>query len=597
MKTQIDTNRGILLITVLIFLGFIVFFKALYYHSQDTDKNIPTLKTNHVTRALRGNILSADGYILATSHKLYKAMVRTKYIDKDKKDMFAKLYSIFSGTDLQKTEEILSRGKSITTLSYDIDEKTAKQLKRLGRELDRLKVFLPYKDPKTRKSYRSTIDIVEYEEKRIYPRGDILTPYIGYISKEYNKLENFHIIKGMKGVEGFYEDRLMAIQNAIIYGTKDIGKYVILNHDSNVKKRIDGLNVTLSVSLKLQKSLENILDKQKKLVGAKEIVAVIMKSDTGELLAIGSSNRYNPNNISQKDYKNLNPTALEYAYEPGSVMKPITLSLLLREDKVDPLEIVNTHNGKYKYGKFTILDDHPYKQLSAEDIIVHSSNIGILKLSQRLTPLEFHEGLKDFGFAQKNMIDLKSYEQEGNIPSIQSFETDMYKRTSSYGYGLQANFMQILKAYNVFNNGGNLISPYIGAYLTDGLNRKIPLSKSPETKILPSSVVNKMKQILIKTVQEGTGKGARIDGLEIGGKTGTAKISMNGGYKKIYNGSFFGFANDSKNRFTIGVLATQLKHKYYYGSQNSVPVFKEIVKLLVDEKYLAPKLDQNISKK
>ena len=98
-----------------------------------------------------------------------------------------------------------------------------------------------------------------------------------------------------------------------------------------------------------------------------------------------------------------------------------------------------------------------------------------------------------------------------------------------------------------------------------------------------------MKKILIKTVLKGTGKAAIYNGLEIGGKTGTARIAKGGGYSDSYNSSFFGFANDAKHRYTIGVLVRDPKKRYYYyASQTAVPVFKQIVETLVEEGYLNP---------
>ena len=97
-----------------------------------------------------------------------------------------------------------------------------------------------------------------------------------------------------------------------------------------------------------------------------------------------------------------------------------------------------------------------------------------------------------------------------------------------------------------------------------------------------------MKRILIKTVTDGTGIRAKTPGLEVGGKTGTAHIATTGGYSNLYNGSFFGFVNDSEgNSYTIGVLAREPKKPYlYFGAQSALPTFKAAIDLLVDEGYL-----------
>ncbi len=594
MEKKLNKKKAkVLFLFIIITFGFLIFAGTLLYWSK-IDRRLPALQTSEKNSALRGNILSADGYTIATSQKLYKVMVDTRNIDKSKQDIFIKLYSIYAEDNPKRIKKLINRYRGNIILSYSLDGKQAKRLKALSRKLFALKVFVPYEDKKTKTAFIRGMDIVESGEKRIYPNKDILSPFVGYVKKiEVNEITK---ISGVKGIERFYEDKLAPIQDALIIGPKDIGHNVILNRDSIAKKRLDGFNITLSISLKLQKNIENILDAYKEKIDAKEMVAAVIKSDTGEFLALATSNRFDPNNIKRSDYKKLNATAIEHSYEPGSVMKTIILALLLREDKVNPYDMVNTYKGRYKLGKRIIRDTHDFEQLSAEDIIVHSSNIGILQLAQKLDSFEYYQGLKDFGLAKKTGIDL-SHEKTGIIPSMKLFKNDTYKATVGYGYGLRATFMQILRAYNVFNDKGRLISPYIGVYLTDSKMQKHPLQNPPQSQVLPVSIAKRVKRILIKTVQKGTGKNAKVDGLEIGGKTGTAHIAVNGRYENIYNGSFFGFANDEKNRFTIGVLAIEPKAKYkYFGSQSAAPVFKKIVQVLVEENYLKPKLDENLTK-
>ncbi len=335
---------------------------------------------------------------------------------------------------------------------------------------------------------------------------------------------------------------------------------------------------------------------------AKEVVIGGMESKTGKIIALVSTSRYNPLNITINDYQSLNSTASEYAYEVGSVMKPVIFSLLLRENKVNPLEIINTYGGKYKLGQRTITDSHKNDFLSAEDIIVESSNVGMIQLVERLSEIDLYNGLLDFGFSKKTGVDL-SYEQVGLLPSINELRNKTYKSTVSYGYGLQATFMQLLNAYNTINNNGVMITPQIASHLEK--NGKIYAIKEQDIKtILPIETAKIMKRILIKVVEsnKGTARKARIQGLSIGGKTGTAHIATSGGYSdKRYNASFFGFVNDiSGNNYTIGVLVREpmKPYPYYYASWSALPIFKNTVELMVENGYLkpaiaSPKIDQN----
>ncbi|QKG29617.1 peptidoglycan D,D-transpeptidase FtsI family protein [Campylobacter sp. RM16187] len=576
----------ILILFSLIVFGISIFLAVIFYRA-NIERRLPKLETSEVNTALRGNIVTKDGFSVASSQKLYKAMVDTRNIDPDKKDMFIKLYSLYSGDNPKRVKKILDGAKGIVTLSYKIDAKGAAYLKELTRKLYRKKIFIPYEDPNTGVASLRGMSIVESGENRQYISKDSLTPVIGYVKKV--EKDNITKVEGVKGVEKSYEYYISAIQDAKLIGPKDIGNNIILTSDSNLANRVDGYDTILSISLKFQTMLEKIIDEKKEFLNAKEIIVGVMDSKTGEMLALATTSRYDPSNIRKQDYKALNSSATEYAYEAGSVFKPFMFSVLLANNKINPLEMINTYNGKYQLGKRIIRDTHPEAYMTAEDIIVHSSNIGMIQIAQRLDGHQIYSGLLKFGFTQKTGIDMP-YEQVGNMPPIVKMNSQIYKATISYGYGLQATFIQLLKAYNVFNNKGIMVTPKVVSSLYK--NGKFYIVNKPEpVEVLTQDVAKRMKRILIKAVENGTGKKTKTAGLEIGGKTGTAHIaSKDGGYANNYNGSFFGFVNDSEgNSYTIGVLAREPKKPYYYfGAQSALPVFKQTVDLMVDEGFLKP---------
>ena len=178
------------------------------------------------------------------------------------------------------------------------------------------------------------------------------------------------------------------------------------------------------------------------------------------------------------------------------------------------------------------------------------------------------------------------YEKVGRLPSIYKIDNKVYKATVGYGYGLQATFLQLMKIYSSFNNNGYLIVPKIASFM-NSKNKIFKLDKTDAQKVMPSYVANRIKKILVKTVNEGTAKGTKIKGLEIGGKTGTSHIPQKGVYINLYNSSFFGFVNDKTSRYTIGVLVREpTAYMMHFASKNAVLVFKEIVETLLKEKYL-----------
>lgn len=583
---QSDAKKiKILFLFVVVLIGFIIFLGTLFYWAT-IDRRLPKLEHSEVNHALRGNIISSDGFKIATSQKLYKALVDTRNIDPKKFDLFVKLYSLYSGDDPKAVAATLKSNSGSTVLSYRIDSKSAKYLQELSRKLYKLGVFKSYEDPKTGVAFLHGLSVIESGEDRLYPSVDSVTPILGYVKKTEQK--NITKTTGVKGIERFYEDKLSSVQDSLVIGSRDISNAIILDGNSISSRRFDGYDVHLTVSLKMQKIIENILDKHQKNLEAKEIMVGIMNSETGEFVTLASSNRFNPDLIEKKDYGALNISAIEYIYEPGSVMKPITLALLLRANKVNPYDIVNAYGGSYKLGTKVIKDDHKADKYTVEDIIVYSSNIGTAQIAQKLDAIEFYQGLKDFGFSVRTGVDLP-FEHPGIIPALNRFNSPIYKATVGYGYGMNATIMQLIKAYNVFNNNGRVLTPRLVKKLVSPSGQELFPEKIPDPQVITPAIAKRIQKILIKVVQQGTGTKAKMEGLEIGGKTGTAHIAEDGEYVRSYNGSFFGFANDKKNKYTIGVVVREAKKKQaYFAAQSAVPVFKEVVEKLVENGYLTP---------
>ncbi len=567
-------------IFLLFAIGILIFLAALFKIVFE-NRHLPKLVITEKNRAIRGSVVSKDGYQVAYSNKLYKVAVNTRCIDPAKKELFVKLFSIYSGIKPKDIRKKL-RKKGYVVLSYSIDTKRAYQLKELARKLYRMDMFIPYKVGK--RVIKQGLTILESGETRVYPYKDTLTPIIGYVRKyEENRYTK---IFGVKGIEKYYEEYIKPKQDGIIRGRRDIGNNIIFNKESFIKKRVDGYNVHLNINMLLQKNIENILDIHKKDLDAKEIIAAVMDSATGKLLAVASSNRFDPKNIRKKDYSSLNAKVIEYEFEPGSVMKPITFALLLKNRHISLYDIVFGYNGRYKLGRKIITDEHKMGWMGVEDVIVYSSNIGIAQLAQKLEPSQFYNGLRSFGFGQRTGIDLP-YEHSGYLIPVVKFRSEIYKATVGYGYGIKATFLQLLNAYNVFNNDGVRIAPRIAEFLSMPNHKRIPLKPPKRVRVLDTKTATMVHNVLRKVVQKGTGTVAKIEGLDIGGKTGTAHRVKKGRYVRLYNSSFFGFANDKRHRYTIGVTVIEPK-RHHFASQTAVPVFRDIVMEMVNEGYLTP---------
>ena len=149
--------------------------------------------------------------------------------------------------------------------------------------------------------------------------------------------------------------------------------------------------------------------------------------------------------------------------------------------------------------------------------------------------------------------------------------------------------MQIIRAYSAFNNNGRIVHPKIIKSFIDEFSQEKLTEYEEQVEVIKSSTALRMKKILVKTVNKGTGVKAITEGLEIGGKTGTAHIVEKGRYVNKYNTAFVGLANDKTSKYTIGVVVIQPK-KSQFAAQTSVPVFKKAVDIMIEDGYLKPSL-------
>jgi len=475
-------------------------------------------------------------------------------------------------------------------LCDDIDVRLASDLKILAHRMNRMKIFRPL-DP-SKPHLVMGLDIVPDSERRYFPHKNILTPVVGYVQTQ--NIQGYKSPVAIKGLEKSYDGYLKPEKDGLIKGRRDILGTVIRTGESQSIRREDGMNLHLNISIFFQKELEKAVDRMKKQIAAEEIMVAVMDSKTGAILGLSSSERFDPNNIRQKDVNSLNPNFSEYLYEPGSVIKPLTLAIALDHNRVNLRKKIPL-GGKYKVtNRYTITDDEYFESLTPPEIVIYSSNIGIAKIAWKLSGKELYGGLRNFGLAQKSGVDL-SKELEGRIIAPYLLEDATYSGSTSYGYGMFVNFMQMLKAYSAFNNNGIAVSPKIVDKLSDSYGRVYEVTRDHNSlHACSSETAATMKEILKDVVEIGTGTAAQYDGLEVGGKTGTAHVAYKGKYIEEYHSSFYGFVNDKfGNKYTIGVLAIKPK-KVYFASQTAAPMFYNVVDTMVKFNYLKP--DKELAK-
>lgn len=571
---------------LVIFLLFFIFLINLAHQVSRSD----SLKCKIVkleNKAVRGKIISADNFVVAYSTKVFRAEINVRSIDPKKKNLFVKLFSIYSGmSEKEVNRKFLDKSGKMKKSGYvylaeNLDYRLASDLKSLSYKMMRLHIFRPLNPKKPHIIH--ALDIVPFRENRYFPHKNILTPVVGYVRRTDEKYERS---KGMKGLEKSYSGYLLPERDGKIEGESDAVNTPLLNGESQKTTRVDGLNLHLNIAISFQKEVEAVLDEMKNQTAADEVMAAVMDSQTGQLLALATSERFNPEAIHQKDVNILNPNFSEYLYEPGSVMKPFTMSIALEHNKVNIHKAIPI-GGKFVVSKnYTISDDDYFKELTPKGIIMYSSNIGISKIAWRLSGQELYEGWRNFGLGLPSGIDL-SKELAGRIKAPFLLNYKVHAANTAYGYGMLVNFMQLIKGYSAFNNEGIAVTPKIVNYMSDqrGKHYKPPMIEASR-QACSAKTAYIVKDMLQAAVNRGTGTAAQYDGLEVGGKTGTAHISERGRYVEKYHSSFFGFANDTfGHKYTIGVFVIKPR-KVYFASQTAAPTFQQIVGKMVKAKYL-----------
>ena len=507
-------NKISALFLLLVFLMVVFLFSVLKTIS--SDRRIPSDNTTIHDRSFRGSIISQDGYTLSSSQKTYQAVIRGASIVPEKKALFVKLFSIYSGIPeaniLKKFKN--RKGQEIKgniTLSNSIDSRSAMQLKALSYKLRKLDVF---RSIKTRNGIEVVfgLDIIENGESRRFPLKDVFSPILGYVGDKSDG--RYTRPEGKKGLERSYEKHITSKKNGYFRGKRDVVGTVIHDKNSIKMQRVDGLDLHLNIPLALQRRVEMMLDQMRESIDADEIIAGVMESKTGKVLSLASSLRYDPSNIQQKDIAALVAKSTEYPYEAGSVLKPLTIAIALDKKRITPDTWFNTGYKKFDItGGQRVSDDDYFDALQVTDIIVHSSNIGTSQIAWKLTGREFREGLLKFGLAQKTGIDL-SRDLPGFLKPVRLLDHKMHRANSSFGYGMMVTHAQLLKAYSAFNNDGLAVTPRLLDYLQDAQGNRYTLPpKIGDSQAISKEAANQIHDILNEVVKRGTGVAAQYPGL------------------------------------------------------------------------------------
>jgi cell division protein FtsI (penicillin-binding protein 3) len=335
----------------------------------------------------------------------------------------------------------------------------------------------------------------------------------------------------------------------------------------NIQDQRPGHDLTLSIDRRIQYLAYRELIKGVTENKARSGTAVVLDAKTGEILAMVNVPSYNPNNRPVKMSDKLRNRVVTDTFEPGSTIKPFSISLALSSKKITPNTMIDTSPGYFRIGKNIVRDHESKAWLSVADIIKVSSNVGVAKIMLNQSPNAFWSLMNNSGFGESTEIGFPG-EQSGSLVHHNPWGQFVYA-TMTIGYGMSSNTLQLARAYTIFANGGRRLPVSL-----------LKLDKAPEGKqILSPAVVKQMTAMMEEVVRKGgTAPIVNVPGYRIAAKTGTSKIAGNGGYlAHRYISSFVGIAPISNPRLIIAVVINDPQGKLYYGGYVSGPVFNHIM--------------------
>jgi cell division protein FtsI/penicillin-binding protein 2 len=421
-------------------------------------------------------------------------------------------------------------------------------------------------------------------EQRRYPAGVLAAHLIGFVGKD---------CQGLAGVEYFCEDKLKKKPFWLTQQKDALGHRIYLPSDLLLS-----LPVSKDIVLSLDRGIQYIAEKELELqvynLKAKAGIVIIMDPFSGEILAMAIRPSFNPSHYQNYPTKVWRNIAITDIYEPGSTFKLIPLAAALEESLVSAQDLFYCGNGKARFDGIVIHDINPYGWLSVKDIIAHSSNIGSIKISQRLGKYRLYEYIEKFGFGNKTGIDLPGESQGIVRPPKKWSRVSLASITIGHEIGVTP--IQLLRAYAVIANGGYLVRPKVIRYILDNQHQpekiSVPLSRQ---RILSSTTCEQITSILVRGVEEGTGKKASLTYYTVAGKTGTAEkfdfTRKSYSNKKVVT-SFVGFTPAYRPKIVMLVMLDEPKEKTLGGTA-AAPVFGRVAQQVLTYLRVPPDKETN----
>ncbi|MBG0789458.1 MAG: PASTA domain-containing protein [Desulfovibrionaceae bacterium] len=396
------------------------------------------------------------------------------------------------------------------------------------------------------------------EFSRIYPNGHLAGQILGFTDIDG---------KGREGIERVFEDRLKPGKAKFVVQRDRKGRRFYLDADGR-EVDINGRDVRLTIDTHIQHAAEQALARSIAKYEARAGIVLVVDVKSGDILAMANQPFFNPNTVRNSSPSIRRLRAITDIYEPGSTMKPLLFAAALEEGVIEPDTLIDCENGRWRVARRTIHDTHPKKWLPAHKVLRYSSNIGSAKIGSAMGAEVYHGYLSKLGFGRRTGIILPGEASGIMRPADRWTSVDL--AAISFGQGIGATAVQMGQAFLCLaNHGATKPLNLVREPRSERKNASIQVF-SPET---TAKVLNMMKEVVH---EDGTGRSARIEGITMAGKTGTAqKASPQGGYSDQYLSSFVALVPADEPELLVITMIDE-PQKSNYGSMVAAPVCRDI---------------------
>ena len=495
------------------------------------------------TAAKRGEILDRNGRVLAYS------------VDADS------IYAVPTDID--------DPGKAASALCDALDDCHARERQAIADRIRRGRAFAYVRrqasPDETRRVAALGLDGIGFmkESRRFYPNKELAAHVLGYVGIDNN---------GLNGLEATYDTLIKGRPGTVLVQT-DARRQAFSRIE---RPPTAGATLELTIDQYLQHVAERELRAGVESAGAAGGSVVVMNPRTGEILALANYPIFNPNTYREYEDDERRNRAVQDLYEPGSTFKIVTAGAALEDGILGSESPIETSPGRIQFGARVIDEDrgHNYGLLTFTDVIVKSSNVGAVKVGQKLGADRMGSYVQRFGFGRRTSPDFPG-ESPGIVWNPDRLG-DSALASVSMGYQVGVTPLQMAAAVSAVANGGELIEPRVVRAVISGGSRAVVPRKVIRRAVSPATAAV-LTDMMEQVVERGTGTRAKVARFTVAGKTGTAQKIVNGHYSSSdYNVSFVGFVPSRQPVFAIVVVIDSPHKVPPYGGTVAAPIFQRI---------------------